>query len=37
MLDSVEEAVVDALLAARTVRTPGGRTAHALPHTVLLD
>ncbi|MEU2590153.1 P1 family peptidase [Streptomyces albidoflavus] len=37
VLDSVEEAVVDALLAARTVRTPGGRTAHALPHAVLLD
>ena len=36
VLDSVEEAVVDALLAARTVRTAGGRTAHALPHAVLL-
>lgn len=35
VLDSVEEAVVDALLAARTVRTPGGRVAHALPHEVL--
>ncbi|MEV7794748.1 P1 family peptidase [Streptomyces sp. NPDC087512] len=37
VLDGVEEAVIDALLAARTVRTPGGRTAHALPHSVLLD
>lgn len=30
-MDCVEEAVVDALLAAHTVRTPGGRVAHALP------
>lgn len=30
-MDCVEEAVVDALLAADTVRTPAGRVAHALP------
>ena len=30
-MDCVEEAVVDALLAAETVRTPNGRVAHALP------
>ncbi|WP_433418392.1 P1 family peptidase [Microtetraspora malaysiensis] len=35
VLDSVEEAVVDALLAARTVRAPNGREAVALPHGVL--
>ncbi|GAA6524213.1 P1 family peptidase [Intrasporangium sp. DVR] len=31
LMDSVEEAVVDALLAADTVRTDDGRVAHALP------
>ncbi|WP_066939978.1 P1 family peptidase [Microtetraspora fusca] len=35
VLDSVEEAVVDGLLAARTVRAPNGREAVALPHEVL--
>lgn len=35
VLDSVEEAVIDALLAARTVRTAEGREAVALPHEVL--
>ncbi|SDK95806.1 P1 family peptidase [Nonomuraea jiangxiensis] len=35
VLESVEEAVIDALLAARTVRTPSGRQAVALPHEVV--
>lgn len=35
VMESVEEAVIDALLAARTVRTPSGREAIALPHEVL--
>ncbi|MFD0891074.1 P1 family peptidase, partial [Streptosporangium algeriense] len=35
VLESVEEAVLDALIAAETVRTPHGRTAFALPHEVL--
>ncbi|WP_249416257.1 P1 family peptidase [Streptomyces sp. TS71-3] len=30
-MDAVEEAVLDALLAATTVRSTGGRVAHALP------
>jgi D-aminopeptidase len=35
VMESVEEAVIDALLAARTVRAPSGRTAVALPHEVV--
>ncbi|MEV7007485.1 P1 family peptidase [Streptosporangium sp. NPDC051022] len=35
VLESVEEAVVDALLAARTVHAPNGRVAAALPHEAL--
>ncbi|MEU6997220.1 P1 family peptidase [Nonomuraea sp. NPDC046570] len=35
VMESVEEAVIDALLAARTVRTLSGREAIALPHEVL--
>ncbi|MER6979626.1 P1 family peptidase [Streptomyces carpinensis] len=35
VLESVEEAVIDSLLAARTLRTPRGREAVALPHEVL--
>ncbi|WP_030902751.1 P1 family peptidase [Streptomyces sp. NRRL F-5126] len=34
-LESTEEAVIDALLAARTIRTPAGREAVALPHEAL--
>lgn len=36
-MDAVEEAVVDALLAAETVRTPTGRVAHALPRVAVVD
>ncbi|MBB2910576.1 D-aminopeptidase [Streptosporangium becharense] len=36
VMDSVEEAVLDSLLAATTVITPGGRRAAALPHSALL-
>lgn len=35
VLDGVEEAVIDALLAATSVRTPSGRIAAALPQSVL--
>ncbi|MEO7422347.1 MAG: P1 family peptidase [Ornithinibacter sp.] len=35
VLDGVEEAVIDALLAATSVRTPSGRVAAALPPSVL--
>ncbi|MFI6479766.1 P1 family peptidase [Nonomuraea sp. NPDC050663] len=35
VLEAVEEAVIDGLLAARTIVTPSGRTATALPHEVL--
>lgn len=35
VLDCVEESVIDALLAATSVRTPGGREAAALPPSVL--
>lgn len=31
-MDAVEEAILDALLAATSVETTNGRTAHALPH-----
>ncbi|MFF7242624.1 P1 family peptidase [Embleya sp. NPDC008237] len=34
-MDAVEEAVLDALLAAGTVRTPSGREAFALPHAAV--
>ncbi|MFE3200470.1 P1 family peptidase [Embleya sp. NPDC059237] len=34
-MDCVEEAVIDALLAARTITTPTGRKAHALPRHLI--
>ncbi|MGC0417199.1 P1 family peptidase [Embleya sp. AB8] len=34
-MECVEEAVIDALLAARTVTTPSGRQAFALPHRLV--
>ncbi|WP_103501650.1 MULTISPECIES: P1 family peptidase [unclassified Streptomyces] len=34
--ESVEEAVIDALLTAGTVRTPGGRAAHGLPLSAVI-
>lgn len=35
VMDAVEEAVIDGLLAAETVTTAAGRIAHRLPHRVL--
>jgi D-aminopeptidase len=36
-VDAVEESILNALLAAETMTGRDGRTAHALPHEVLLD
>jgi D-aminopeptidase len=36
-IESVEEAILNALVAAETLIGPGGVTAHALPHEALVD
>jgi D-aminopeptidase len=37
VIDAVEESILNALLAAETMTGRGGKTAHALPHDLLLD
>jgi D-aminopeptidase len=37
VIESTEEAIVNALLAANTMTGRGGATAHALPHDELVD
>jgi D-aminopeptidase len=37
VVDAVEESILNALLAAETMTGRDGRTAHALPHELLLD
>ena len=36
-IDAIEEAILNALLAAETMTGRDGNTAHALPHDLLLE